>query len=177
MAIISQNVFQILEVRYEHPRRYPAFKVYWIQLHLASSLSLAEEFLNVYVQDPGNREDVYAFYIREIPVDVPAPGHECISERVYDPDGSLIDFRDFSSVSEAPGVFEGRGADRIRFKPGDIVEVLGMDEVELAYVAGVPESPEEAAKINSKALIALDVTDDSYMVGTVVKKKKFFENL
>ena len=166
MTPISKSVFQILEVRYTHsrPRRYPVFKVYWIQLHLASSFILAEEFLNTYVQDPQNRENVYAFYIREVPVDVPAPGVHCLSERVYGPDGQLIDFRDFSSVDEAPGVFEGRSPERIRFKPGDIVEVLGMDEVELAYVANGPVSREEAARINSKAIITLDVTDDTYTV-------------
>jgi hypothetical protein len=44
------------------------------------------------------------------------------------------------------------------------VEVLGMDEVELAYVANGPVGREEAARINSEAIITLDVTDDSYMV-------------
>lgn len=161
---ISKSVFQVLVVYYRRPRRYPVFKVYWIQLHIASSFTLAEEFLNTYAQDPRNREDVYAFFIREVPVDVPAPGVQCLSERVYGPDGQLIDFRDFSSVDEAPGVFEGRTPERIRFKQGDIVEVLGMDEVELAYVANGPVSREEAARINSGAIITLDVTDDSYMV-------------
>ena len=131
---------------------------------MASSFTLAEDFLKTYAQDPQNRENVYAFYIREVPVDVPAPGVQCLSERVYGPDGQLIDFRDFSSVDEAPGVFEGRTPERIRFKQGDIVEVLGMDEVELAYVANGPVSREEAARINSKAIITLDVTDDTYMV-------------
>lgn len=164
MSLISKSVFQVLAVYYKHPRRYPVFKVYWIQLHMASSLSLAEEFLKTYAQDPRNREDVYAFYIREVPVDVPAPGTQCLSERVYGPDGQLIDFRDFSSVDDAPGVFEGRSPEMIRFKQGDIVEVLGMDEVELAFVANGPVSREEASRINSKAIVTLDVTDDSYMV-------------
>ena len=164
MIPISKSVFQILVVYYKHPRRYPVFKVYWIQLHLASSFTLAEDYLKTYAQDPQNRENVYAFYIREVPVDLPAPGVQCLSERVYGPDGQLIDFRDFSSVDEEPGVFEGRTPERIRFKQGDIVEVLGMDEVELAYVANGPVSREEAARINSEAIITLDVTDDSYMV-------------
>lgn len=41
---------------------------------------------------------------------------------------------------------------------------MGMDEVGLAYVANGPVSREEAARINSKEIITLDVTDDSYMV-------------
>ena len=164
MMPISKSVFQVLVVYYRHPRRYPVFKVYWIQLHMASSFTLAEDFLKIYAQDPRNREDVYAFFIREVPVDVPAPGVHCLSERVYGPDGQLIDFRDFSSVDDAPGVFEGRSPERIRFKQGDIVEVLGRDEVELAFVAGFPTSREEASRINSEGIITLDVTDDSYMV-------------
>ena len=164
MTSISKTVFQVLVVYYRHPRRYPVFKVYWIQLHIASSLPLAEAYLRTYAQDPHNREDVFAFYIREVPVDVPAPGVHCLSERVYGSDGQLIDFRDFSSVDEAPGIFEGRTPERIRFKPGDIVEVLGMDEVELAYVAALPESLKDALRINTDAIIKLDVTDDSYMV-------------
>ena len=53
MTPISQSVFQVLVVYYRHPRRYPVFKVYWLQLHVASSLSLAEEFLRTYARDPG----------------------------------------------------------------------------------------------------------------------------
>ena len=164
------TVFQVLEVLYKHPRRYPRFEVYTIQMTLCSSLERAEDYLRAHVLEPVNREDVYAFYIREVPVDVPAPGYECVSERVYGSDGGLIDFRDFSSVSESPGVFEGRPVERQRFRPGDVVEVLGMDEVELAYVAAVPTDPEEAARINARfkakfnATIPLDVTDDTYMV-------------
>ena len=164
------TVFQVLKVLYKHPRRYPRFEVYTIQLTLCSSLERAEDYLRSHVREPFNREEVYAFYIREVPVDVPAPGYECISERVYGSDGLLIDFRDFSSVSESPGVFNGRPVERQRFRQGDVVEVLGMDEVELAYVAAMPTDPEDAARINAKfyaklhATFPLDVTDDTYMV-------------
>lgn len=68
MIPISKSVFQVLVVYYRHPRRYPVFKVYWIQLHMASSFTLAEDFLKTYAQDPQNRENVYAFYIREVPM-------------------------------------------------------------------------------------------------------------
>ncbi|MBP5740763.1 MAG: hypothetical protein J6W59_03310 [Bacteroidales bacterium] len=159
------TVFQLLKVDYQHPRRYPRFSVYCpTPLFIASSLDLAEAYLRNYVSDFRNQVDVYAFYLRELPVDVPAAGYECISERVYSPDGLLIDRRMFSSVREIPGVFEGRDPEEIRFKPGDIVEVLDSDEVHLAFVAGVPTSREEAKRINGDGIIQLDVTDDTYMV-------------
>ena len=157
------TVFQLLQVTYRHPRRYPRFGVWWTQLFISSSLEAAEDYLHSYVICPGNREDVYVFYIRELPVDMPSPGHECVSERVYGPTGELIDRRLFSTV-QSPGKFDGRIPEEIRFAPGDIVEILDLEEVHLAYVAGVPDSREEARRINDDGLIQLDETDDSYMV-------------
>lgn len=153
------TVFQLLQVTYRHPRRYPRFGVWWTQLFIGSSLEATEDYMRRYV----SLEDVYVFYIRELPVDLPSLGHECISERVYGLDGELIDFRRFSTV-QSSGVFEGRSPEEIRFKPGDIVEILDLDEVHLAFVAGVPTSREEAKRINNDGIIRLDVTDDSYMV-------------
>ena len=67
----------------------------------------AENYLREYCCIPGHREDVFAFYIREIPVDVT--------------DGVLIDKRDFSTVQVLAGTFEGRSDEEIRFRPGDII--------------------------------------------------------
>ena len=153
------NVFQLLKVSYRHPRRYPRFGVWWTQLFIGTSLETVEDYLRRYVSS----EDVYVFYIRELPVDIPSPGHECISERVYGPTGELIDCRLFSTV-QSPGKFEGRSPKEIRFAPGDIVEVLDLDEVYLAFVAAVPTSVEEARRINGDGIIQLDETDDTYMV-------------
>ena len=153
------TVFQLLQVTYRHPRRYPQFGVWWTQLFIGSSLEATEDYMRRYV----SLEDVYVFYIRELPVDIPSPGHECISERVYGLDGELIDFRRFSTV-QSPGKFDGRSSEEIRFTPGDIVEVLGLDDVHLAFVAGVPTSREEACRINGDGIIQLDETDDTYMV-------------
>ena len=153
------TIFQLLQVTYRHPRRYPRFGVWWTQLFIASSLEAAEDYMRRYV----SLEDVYVFYIRELPVDVPSPGHECISERVYGPTGEPIDCRRFSTV-QSSGMFEGRSPEEIRFKPGDIVEILDLDEVHLAFVAGVPSSLEEAKRINNDGVIQLDEFDDTYMV-------------
>ena len=158
------TVFQLIQVSYLHPRRYPRFKVYQMPLFTASSLEVAEDYLHEYASFSGHGEDVYAFYIREIPVDVTAPGSECLSERVYGPDGVLVDKRDFSSVRVQAGVFEGRTAEEIRFRPGDIVEVIWDHAVQLAFVAAVPPCREEAERINAEGPIKLDATDDSYMV-------------
>ena len=158
------TVFQLIRVSYLHPRRYPRFKVYQMPLITASSLGAAEDYLHKYACVPGHREDVYAFYIREIPVDMIAPGPECLSERVYGPDGALVDKRVFSSVRVQAGAFEGRTAEEIRFRPGDIVEVIWDHAVQLAFVAAVPPCREEAERINAEGPFELEVSDDSYMV-------------
>ena len=158
------TVFELIQVSYLHPRRYPSFRVYQTPLYIASSMEGAENYLHGYASIPGHREDVYAFYIREIPVDVPAFGFECLSERVYDPDGTLIDKRDFSSVRALAGTFEGRPSEEIRFRPGDIVEVIWDHKVQLAFVAAVPPCQEEAERINAEGPFELDASDDSYMV-------------
>ena len=131
---------------------------------LASSLDVAEKYLQNYVSAPCNLADAYVFFIRELPLDTSILGSESLSERVYGPDGQLIDSRHFSSMDEVPGVFEGRAPEEIRFAPGDIVEVIDYDEVHLAFVGRVPPSREEAKAYNDEAEIKMDVTDDGYLV-------------
>lgn len=108
------SVFQVLKVVYLHPRRYPRFEVMTFSLLLASSLDKAEEFLRKYVAAAPNVEDVYVFLIREMPVDIPTLGEECLSERAYDPAGHLIE--------------------RPVFLQGDIVDFLDDREVRLSFV-------------------------------------------
>ena len=158
------TVFQLVMVLFTHPRRYPRFGTQVVQLIIASSLEKAEDYMRDYIQESNLMEDAYAFFIREIPVDVPADGGACLSERVYDIHGQLLDCRSCSSVPSMPGIFEGRTPEQIRFKPGDIVEVLACGEVHLAFVGSVPPSCEEAEVFNRDTSIQMDHFDDSYMV-------------
>ena len=158
------TAFLLELVLFTHPRRYPHFKVQTMQLLLASSLEKAEEYMRDYIQEPNLMEGAYAFFIREVPLDVPAEGGDCLSECVYDIHGQLLDRSNCSSVPSMPGVFEGRSPEQIRFKPGDIVEVLDCGEVHLAFVGSVPPSCEEAEAFNHDASIQMDHFDDSYMV-------------
>ena len=111
---MTMSVFHVLKVIYLHPRRYPRIKVMPLSLLLASSLEKAEDFLRKYVTAAPNVEDVYVFLIREMPVDIPSFGEECLSERAYDPAGHLIE--------------------RPVFQQGDIVDVLEDREVRLSFV-------------------------------------------
>ena len=55
--------------------------------------------------------------------------------------------------------------DDLRFRKGDLCEVLDGDRVYLGFVVEVPPSVEEAARINESPF-HLDATDDSYIVLT-----------
>lgn len=159
-----KTIFQVIEVTIRHPRRYPRFDVRQTQLRMSSSYEKAEEFLRDYSV---TAEDIYAFYVRELPVDVTAAGPCCLSERVYDSRGRAINRREFSSVWDMPGYFEGV-SQAMRISIGDFVEVLDHDEVHLGLVASVPPDKKQAAEINARLKKSgcppMDVTDDSYTV-------------
>ena len=76
------NIYQLLQVCYMHGRRYPHFEVYTEQVIIATSLEKAEEGMRKHIEKGRRLDNIYAFYIREIPVDRPAVGIECLSERV-----------------------------------------------------------------------------------------------
>ena len=113
---------------------------------------------------------VYAYVVTELPLGVPVNTTmrgESLSERVYLPDGTLWMANDYCNfiphTCHTPdqynawgqkGIFLGRNPEEIRFKPGDIVEVLGIPgnpywgdgEVNLAMVVSAPQTKEALTK-------------------------------
>lgn len=130
--------------------------------------------------------DTFCYYISEIPMGLLHYDRECLSERMYDGEGKLIDRSYccsrfsiyYPGVCDLPAydrhpdeTFRGRNAEQIRFQKGDIVEVYRGDEVKLAIVVGTPLTTEwiwernQAVK-DKRGLDELpyDETDDSYTV-------------
>ena len=130
--------------------------------------------------------DTFCYYISEIPLGLLHYDRECLSQRVYDGEGKLIDQSYccsrfsiyYPGVCDLPAydrhpdeTFRGRNAEQIRFQKGDIVEVYCGDEVKLAIVVGTPLTTEwiwernQAVK-DKRGLDELpyDETDDSYTV-------------
>ncbi len=126
----------------------------------------------------GSRKNVYRFIISGMSI-------ECLSdgalryEWVYDAKGRLIDNSQASMYHHDRGKFYGRPADKIRFKPGDLVEWFdGDDTVTLGVVVGVPptidycwermkrvfEDKNFANVLNKEEVYIYDFTDDSYTV-------------
>lgn len=126
----------------------------------------------------GSRKDVYRFIISEMPlesIDAGAIRHEW----VYDAQGRLIDHSRASMYNPDHGKFYGRPHEKIRFKPGELVEWFDGDEtVTLGVVVGFPSTIEHcwermkcvledkrfANVENKEDAYIYDFTDDCYTV-------------
>lgn len=141
---------------------YPSYEVRTLKVGSAFSLDSAERIVSETVGI--DKEDclgssLHSLRIVELPVGKYALDWQSLSEYVYDRDGKLLDCRTFPY----DGMFPGRRADQLRFREGDLCEVLDGERVYLGFVVEVPPSIEEAAQINANPF-HLDGTDDSYIV-------------
>lgn len=100
-------------------------------------------------------EHTYAYFIKEITVDGEPGEVNWLSVRSYDRQGLLIDecLQDYNLVNQ----FKGRSPGDIRFRIGDIVEVLDCDIIFTGIIAALPPTSEENLPV-------LDAMDDSYLV-------------
>lgn len=95
-----------------------------------------------------NENPIHSIRIYELPFGKNVNHTCCKREWVFDSDGTLKEQSVCSLLTEdldtPEGHFWGRPKDSIRFKPGDIVEVLDMDnmEVRLAIVLSLPNDIE-----------------------------------
>ncbi len=143
---------------------YPSYDVRTMKVGSAFGLEgagrIIKETIRIDKEDPCG-PSLHSLRIIEAPVGKYAPDWQSLSEYVYDRDGVLLDSR----TTPYNGVFPGRREDDLRFRKGDLCEVLDGDRVYLGFVVEVPPSVEEAARINANPF-HLDATDDSYIVLT-----------
>lgn len=149
--------------------RYPTYKIEQGPISIHDTLEEAES--NLQCTARSNQDVPYCYLISEVPNGFQCYEGESFSERLYLPDGKLWSVRDYAYMipREIPpeyteiefdneiygrGVFEGRNPEEIKFKIGDIIEILcysgnnywGNSSVELAIVAGLPPSRVEMKK-------------------------------
>ena len=113
--------------------------------------------------------EIFCFIIREIPFgQLSINGDaDCLTERVYLPDGSKMDERLIASGCFV-GIFYGRLESQIRFQPGQSVRVLDLTRKQVwdGFVYATPRTVDEVTKLYENDLppIRLDSSEDSYVI-------------
>ena len=164
-AIFKLEVLETEELEEKKRSHYPKYKVNtYCPQAFTTTLEEAERLMHQDVlyrkkmkEEDDYPLDTFCYYISEIPMGLLHYDRECLSERVYDGEGKLIDRSYccsrfsiyYPGVCDLPAydrhpdeTFRGRNAEQIRFQKGDIVEVYRGDEVKLAIVVGTPLTTE-----------------------------------
>ena len=178
-----ESIFKV--IHYEHTRhrksklRYPTFKVHGSDEIYFKTLEEVEDYMQrlaeFYNKHPLDDDyiDMYAYVVIEIPlneeVNVDVLDHY-LSFRTYLPDGTLWGKNDYGHFMPRCAIgdefnywgrrnqFWGRHPEEIRFKPGDIVEVLGCpgndywgnEMVDLAIVVKTPPTIAEVEEMRKR---------------------------
>ena len=162
-----KTIFE-LELISTHGTRYPVRKrLYNLSLGAYTTLEKAEKAMMRVVKNWDTDEDNYCFIITERKLNPKPDKEDVVGVRTYLPDGSWYE----ENMVGQNGVFRGRPNERIRFKIGDVVEVLYGKTVELAIVGNTPPSLEFAEQMRQRRLekgmtdgFFMDKFDDSYTI-------------
>lgn len=164
-----KSVFDIVVIRDTTRNRphYPSYKVTERKIATATTVESAERLIRdhviicslYYYMMPS----IHSFRVEERPLDSLTKG--CFSVRIYDKEGVKIDETLCSSIIEDKQSYPGRTPEQIRFKPGDIVEFLYKDEINLGFVVSCPPTVELAMRVKTKGF-DMDDTDDAYTILT-----------
>ena len=177
----SFPIYELLQIRIEG-HRYPRRRIRQQRLgffdtkeHAQEAMLSTVEFQKRVCQERGKNyyDDCFGFFLleqfvhnRESSFYRNERPQKCFS---FNADGEL---NDFVALDEM-GLYRGRRKEDIRFKIGDIVEVVGGDYADLVIVGALPlttdkysrleEDPEECEHPSH----FLDESDDSYLVYTL----------
>ena len=173
---VRNTIFELNSIRIDGGR-YPIRRVYHQQIGVYSSQENAEVAIRTFVerwqrQDIDFRDDYLGFIMYERIVDSQPDADNCVSIRTFNADGDLND----RSMMDTRRKFHGRPQELIRFKKGDIVEVVDDYRIELCIVAAQPPTIQvfEEIKVRAEAdmrkrgvadyIYEMDDGDDQYMV-------------
>lgn len=180
----SNTIFKLTEIEYlefydeendeTFAPQYPNFNVEQSPVGLFSTLAKAEQAIQERIEFKKRNRWKYApfgFLIDEFELDE-ISFLSAKSRRNYLSEGSLLDECLISEImgEKFPDLeeFSGRPADKVRFRNGDLVEVLHRDTVTLNIVCNPPWSPEKANESKKRYTKAgyddlhFDYSDDCY---------------
>ena len=161
-AVSVFDVWAVYDRNYRKPH-YPSYDVEIVKIGSALDLNGAERIIREAIQKENEarfKNSIHSFRIKEIALGIYSPEWQSLSEYIYDDHGACMDRRPFPYDD---GVFQGRGPDQVRFKDGDLCEVLIGNMAFLGYVLEAPPSPERARKLNVGPF-TMSALDDSYVV-------------
>lgn len=199
MNTMIESFYKVIPFKFRYRKkshiRYPEFKLMGDDALFFMTLDEAEHYVQKMGQSNKNFKDevdyclhgVYAYVVIEIPLGMEISTdvmNEYLSLRIYLRDGSLWGVNLYANINPRRGssqlmmdwrtrhLFWGRKPEEIKFKPGDIVEVLGCpgndywsnDRVDLAIVVSTPATVDEVAQRKQQYMAAhdgFDVTDAS----------------
>lgn len=142
------NVWVCWDDNFGRPH-YPSYRVHSRLAGSAFSLEGAERIVrDCLAEHAGDSapilNKIHHFRVMEMPVGVPSSWYDARSERVYDSRGRLVDCRNAPWMS----AFAGRDSAALRFRPGDLCEMVDgacPESAVLGIVVGTPPSPQEVA--------------------------------
>ena len=165
------TVFQLEKVCI-NGKRYPIRKTTRWTLGYHSTLEKAKQDMasSVDIEEESKPVcDTLCYIITEWEIDSDC-GLDIISIQTYLKDSSFYE----RNYVDRDKVFRGRPKDKIRFKHGDIVEVLDNGYLRLAIVDSEPTSVERVNYLHERAIkkghlkegedLFMDISDDQYMV-------------
>lgn len=143
-----------------------------------------DEKINSQISLENDLTGVYAYVVIEVPLAMEINDDvlcQYLSLRIYLRDGSLWGRNNYANFIphhgnsqltmfwRAKNVFGGRKPEEIKYKPGDIVEILGCpgndywsnNRVDLAIVVGTPETVDQVAERKTKFIATHDGFDIS----------------
>ena len=163
------DVWATYDCNWRRPH-YPSYEVNTRKVGSAFSLEGAERIVRETVRaeaherrSPFYRRGLLSLHVREMRVGHYVQEWQTESEYIYDSRGTRLDSRTIPYDGDQP--FEGRSAAELRFRAGDLCEVLDGDRVYLGFVVETPPSREWAQQSNA-GMFHLEAGDDSYVVLT-----------
>lgn len=133
---------------------YPKFDVYRNIVGYSCSLEGAEALMHKAIESTEDVSEIYCFHIVEHFLD--HQEEDEVSWRLYSNRGELIDHSWHEAcLTRHSSVFRGRPKSSIRFKAGDIVEVLNGNEVRLAVATQSPIDIEWCWEYRNRCLMHL----------------------
>jgi hypothetical protein len=152
------------------PLAYP-FDLRNLRIGFFSSLDRAEAAVKkcVKYRKMCNMETLYCFFVIEYRIDEMVWINDMVTIRSYLPDGKPEESCLTSAVCGDDGSLEefaGRKPDEVRFKKGDLVEVVEGRNCFLGIVAGTPLTEDEAREFKQRSKLGAtpNYLDDLYCV-------------